>query len=90
MPNKQQQDGKEQSGIRFWRNETGCAHRVIDFEESNKPNFDFKIKTACGLEYHTQSSGFIYHPEIPAWDRTHSLTEDERCMNCSWETSTDG
>ncbi|AGM11882.1 hypothetical protein DNAM5_19 [Haloarcula californiae tailed virus 1] len=78
------------SELRFWRNESGVAHRVVDFEESPRPLYDFIIETACGLEYHVSGdAGFTYDPDLPAYEQVHSLTKSDQCGNCSWEVESD-
>jgi len=77
---------KDASEVRFWKNESGIAHEVIEFEESDAPMYDFFIKTSCGLSYHINGEpGYTYDPEEAVYERVHTLNETERCGNCSWE-----
>lgn len=65
---------------RYWTNESGVVHRVVEWEESSRERFKARIRTACGLEYHTQSAGFGYDPE----DLNAAVPAEHRCGNCDW------
>lgn len=70
---------------RFWRNETGTAHIVAEWEESPRANFAFVVTTDCGLEYHTQDTGYDFDPDKRRYEQTNYPHPPEyQCGRCSW------
>lgn len=78
------------SKTRFWRNETGIVHHVIDWQESLNRLYDFVVETDCGLEYNVHGSvGFTYDPEEPKHTQTHYPTESKNVTTVRGEMITD-